>query len=380
MLLAHKIELVPTNAQAGYFARACGVARFAWNWALSEWERQDRAGGKPNEAALRRQLNAVKREQFPWMLQVSKWAPAVAIRNLGRAFARFRAKQAKRPKFKKKGVHDSFFAGASDGSFRCQGERIRLPLAGWVRMRQALRFPGRLISATVSRAAGRWFVSVLVDTPWQVPPRENQAGAGVDLGVARIATCSDGTTYPNPMPLRKSLRQLRRLSRRVGRKRKGSRNREKARRRLARLHYRVANVRKDALHKATTDIARRFSAVAIEDLNVRGMVANRSLARAISDVGLSEFRRQLSYKAQMYGTRVVVAGRWFPSSKLCSACGHEMGTMPLGVREWTCPGCGARHDRDLNAARNLAKLCTGGQPGIDACGDRSPAPSTVEGA
>jgi putative transposase len=201
----------------------------------------------------------------------------------------------------------------------------------------------------------------------------------VDLGLNDMATCSDGTVFAAPRPLRSALRRLRRAGRRLSRKRKGSRNRAKARRRLARQHYRVANVRKDALHKATTAIVRRFSQVAIEDLNVRGMASNHRLARAILDVGLYEFRRQLTYKAQMYGTEVVVAGRWFPSSKLCSACGHQRDDLPLHVRAWTCSACGAHHDRDLNAARNLASLCTLGQRGIHACGDRSPVPSATEG-
>jgi putative transposase len=379
MLRAHKIELKPTAEQADYFTRACGTARFAWNWALEEWERQYQAGGKPTEAALRKQLNARKRSEFPWMLEVSKWAPAVAIQNLGKAFARFFAGKGRRPRFKKKGIHDSFFAGASDGSFRCDGKLIHLPRVGPVKMRQELRFQGRLISATVSRRAGCWFVAVLVDIPWSPPPRESQAHAGVDLGISHLATCSDGTVFENPRPLAGCLRRLRRACRRLSRKQKGSGNRQKARRRLERLHCRVANVRKDALHKATTAIVLAFAAVVIEELNVRGMAANRRLARAVLDAGLFEFRRQLTYKAEQYGTRLVVAGRWFPSSKLCSACGHRLDTLPLDVRRWTCPACGTAHDRDLNAARNLDKLCTAGQAGMDAWGDRSSAPTPAVG-
>src|SRR5260370_40097936 len=218
MLRAHKIELAPTKEQANYFARACGTARFAWNWALQQWNEQYQAGGKPTEADLRKQLNACKRQEFPWMLEISKWALAVAIQNLGKAFARFFAGQGRRPRFKKKGVHDSFFAGASDGSFRCEGKVIHLPKVGAVKMRQELRFAGRLISATVSRRAGRWFVAILVDIPHSPPPRENQACAGVDLGISHLATCSDGTVFENPRPLRAALKRLRRLRRRVRRK------------------------------------------------------------------------------------------------------------------------------------------------------------------
>jgi putative transposase len=378
MLRAHKIALSPTPAQAQYFIRACGVARFAWNRALDQWQRQYAAGGRPSEGALRKQLNACKRELFPWMLEVTKFAPAAALMNLGAAFARFFAGQGRYPRFKKKGVHDSFLAAAS-ASFACEGKRIRLPVVGWVRMRQALRFQGRLIRATVSRTAGRWFVAVLVDVPWVPPPRENQARVGVDLGVRRLATCSDGLMFENPQPLRRCLRRLKRLSRRHSRKQRGSRGRWKSRERLARLHYRIANIRKDALHQMTTRIIKRFATVVLEDLNVRGMLANPSLARAISDVGLFEARRQLTYKAVLYGSTLVVADRWFPSSQLCSACGHRHRELGLGECVWTCPGCGAVHDRDLNAARNLAAWSTTRQVGIDACGDRSPAAPADKG-
>jgi putative transposase len=380
MLRAHKIALSPTPEQANYFARGCGTARFAWNWALQQWNEQYEAGGQPTEAELRKQLNAIKRQQFPWMVEVTKWAPAVAIQNLGKAFARFFAGLGQRPRFKKKGVHDSFFAGASDGSFRCEGKTIHLPKVGAVKMRQELRFEGRLISATVSRRAGRWFVAILVDIPHSPPPRESQACAGVDLGINRLATCSDGTVFDNPRPLQAALKRLRRLGRRLSRKRRGSRNRHKARQRLERLHYRVANIRQNALHIATTAIVRAFAVVVLEDLNVKGMAANHCLARAILDVGLYEFRRQLTYKAEWHGTRLVVADRWFPSSKRCHVCGQVLAELPLEVRQWTCPVCAAVHDRDHNAASNLEWFAsTAGQAGIHAWGDRSPAPRTVLG-
>jgi putative transposase len=377
MLRAHKIALSPTPEQAQYFIRACGVARFAWNWALDQWRQQYAAGGKPSEGELRKQLNACKRQQFPWMLEVTKFAPAAAIQNLGTAFARFFAGHGRYPRFKKKGVRDSFLAGAA-GCFTCKGKRVRLPVVGWVKMRQELRFTGRLIRATVSRTAGRWFVAILVDVPWVIPPRENQALGGVDLGVRRLATCSDGLMFDNPLPLRRHLRRLKRLARRHGRKCRGSRNRRKSRQRLARLHSRIANIRKDALHKATTQVIQHFTTVVIEDLNVRGMLANPTLARAIADVGLHEFRRQLTYKAALYGTTVVVADRWFPSSQRCSVCGHRHRDLALGDASWTCSWCGTLHDRDLNAARNLAELgVPAGSREVTPEGDRSSATSTA---
>jgi putative transposase len=374
----HKIRLKPTPTQVSYFARACGVARFAWNWALEQWNRQYQEGGKPNEADLRKQLNVIKRKQFPWMLEVTKYAPARAIQNLGTAFQRFFAGQAQRPRFKRKGVHDSFLAGSTGGNCRCEGKWIRLPNIGWVRMRQELRFPGRLISATVSRTVGRWFVSILGDTPESAPTvSENQATVGIDLGVKVLATCSDGETIPNPQPLHRALKRLKRLARQASRKQQGSQNRRKAKERVARQHYRVACIRKNALHQATTRIVRKeVSVIVLEDLNVRGMMANHKLARAISDVGMGEFRRQLEYKAQWSGKVVVLADRFYPSSKRCSRCGHCKDDLPLSERVFRCAVCGLVLDRDLNAARNLARWpqqsrSTPGLGGMHACGDRS---------
>lgn len=180
MILAHKIALDPNVEQAVYFARACGTARFAWNWALSEWQRQYKEGGKPSEAALRKQLNTAKREQFPWMLEVTKVAPQQAIKNLGAAFKRFFEGKAKYPRFKKKGIHDSFRAENGPGTFAFDEKRIKLPVVGWVKMREILRLEGKILSATVSRVADRWFVSVTVEVAHQVPAGENQAvGASI---------------------------------------------------------------------------------------------------------------------------------------------------------------------------------------------------------
>jgi len=367
MILAHKIALDPNVAQANYFARACGTARFAYNWALNEWQKQYKDGGKPSEAALRRQLNAVKREQFPWMFEVTKVAPQQSIRNLGTAFKRFFAGQGKYPRFKKKGDHDSYRADNGPETFEIRDRRIKLPDIGWVRLREPLRFVGRPMSATVSRVADRWFVSVQVEIEPKVSLPENQGKAvGVDLGVKALAIMSDGSVFEGPKALRYYLGKLKRLSRSLSRKVKGSANRRKAKAKLARLHARIANIRRDALHKLTTDIARRFQVIGIEDLNVRGMMANEKLARSIADMGFHEFRRQLGYKAAMRGRTVVVAPRFYPSSKTCSACGHVVPTLPLSVREWTCPACGVVHDRDHNAAVNLERLAVSST--VTACG------------
>jgi putative transposase len=369
LILAHKIALDPTAEQASYFARACGTARFAYNWALEEWQRQYRAGGKPSESALRKRLNEIKREEFPWMLEVTKVAPQQAIKNLGAAFRRFFSGQGKYPKLKRKGIQDSFRADNGPLTFEIRDRRIKLPITGWVRMRESLRFPGRPISATVSRVADRWYVSIQIEIEPKVSLPENQGSAvGVDLGVKALATMSDGTVFEGPKALRQHLAKLKRLNRSLSRKVKGSSNRRKAKAKLARLHARIANIRKDALHKVTTEIIRRYQVIGIEDLNVRGMVRNEKMARAISDMGFGEFRRQIKYKAALYGRTVVVIPRFYPSSKTCSGCGHILETLPLSAREWACPSCGTVHDRDLNAATNL-KLAA--SSAVTACGEES---------
>ncbi|MGB4766109.1 MAG: RNA-guided endonuclease TnpB family protein [Rugosibacter sp.] len=373
MLIAHKIALDPNNVQATYFARAAGTARFAYNWALAVWQRQyeackaDASLPKPSQMALRRQLNHIKGEQFPWMLEVTKNAPQMAIIQLGAAFKNFFAGRAKYPKFRKKGLHDRF--SLTNDQFSIDVSRIRIPNLGWVRMRETLRFTGKIMSATVSRVADQWFVSITVNTPDSLPllQAENQGAVGVDLGVSALATLSTGETIAGPKAHKTLLCRLQRLSRGLSRKVKGSANRKKAKVKLSRLHARIGNIRQDGLHQLTTDLTRRFHTIGIEDLNVRGMVKNRHLSRAVADMGFFEFRRQLDYKAAQRGGMIVVADRWYPSSKTCSGCGHKLDTLPLSVREWMCPVCGLVHDRDVNAAINLKNLAVSST--VSACGE-----------
>jgi putative transposase len=312
-------------------------------------------------------LNAIKREQFPWMLEVTKCAPQMAIIQLGQAFANFFAGRARYPQFRKKGRDDRFTL--TNDQFDIDGCRMRIPNLGWVRMRESLRFTGKIMSATISRVADRWFVSITVDTPDNphLPKAENQGAVGVDLGVSALATLSTGETIPGPKPHKALLARLRRLSKSLSRKQKGSANRAKAKANLARLHARIAAIRQDALHKLTTNLTRRFHTIAVENLNVRGMLANRHLARSIADMSFYEFRRQLEYKAAMRGGQVVVADRFFASSKICSACGHTLETLSLSAREWTCPTCGVIHDRDVNAAINLKNMAVSST--VSACGE-----------
>lgn len=391
MLRAHRIALDPTNVQRTGLARAAGVARFAYNWALAHWNDEyaqwtalpeDMRGPKPNQYSVRRDLNAVKRQQFPWMLESTKCAPQEAIIDLGKAFKNAFEGRAEFPVFKKKGRSEESFR-VSSGFFAVDGKRIRVPNIGWVRMRERLRWPdARVLSATFSERGGRWFVSLQCEIPDELaakPPAPKESVAGVDLGVREYAT-SDGVLIGVPRAYRKSERRLRRaqqsLSRKVGPVRRtgqtASKNWKKQQRKVARLHRRTADTRADWLHKLTDDLASRYAVMGIEGLNVRGMAKNKRLAKSVMDAGFAEFRRQLVYKAADRGGVVVVADRWYPSSKTCSACGAVRAKrLPLSVREWRCSECGTEHHRDINAAVNLRSHAA--SYAVSACGEFSAA-------
>jgi putative transposase len=373
MLLAHKIALDPSAKQRVYFARAAGTARFSFNWALAEWQKQYKAGGKPSEISLRRQFNALKREQFPWVYDVTKAAVQEAIIDLGTAFRAFFEKRGRYPRFKKKSGRASFCAANEAGTFRTDGKRIKLPVIGWIRMREEVRFTGPLKRATVSCEAGRWFVSLMIDTTDVQPVMQPEAVVGVDLGVTTLATLSTGEAITGPKAHKELLGRLRRSNKALARKRRGSQNFKKAKARLARLHGRIANIRKDSTHKLTTRLTKTYRVIGIEDLNVRGMAANRCLARSIMDGGFFELRRQLTYKAKLYGSQIVVAGRFEPSSKTCSCCGVIKDTLALAERTFRCDDCGFEAGRDVNAALNLARIAA--SSAVTACGENRSGPA-----
>jgi putative transposase len=378
MLLAHKIALNPNAAQRLYFARAAGTARFAWNWALTRWQqeyalwREYQCGPKPSEMSLLRELNAIKRERFPWMFDVTSRATKEAIIDLGAAFRAFFEGRAAYPRFKRKDDKPSFCAADEVGTFRADGKRIKLPLIGWVRMREAVRFSGPLKRAIVCCESGRWFVAVLVDTDDVRPVAHSEAVVGVDLGVTALATLSTGETIEGPKAHKAALKRLRRANKAMARKRRGSNNARKAKARLARLHRRITAIRRDATHKLTTRLTKTYAVIGIEDLNVRGMSANRHLARAVMDGGFFELRRQLDYKARLYGSRIVVASRWYPSSKTCSCCGVIKPTLDLAERMFRCTDCDFEAGRDHNAALNLAGIAA--ILAVTACGEARSGP------
>ena len=372
MILAHKIRLYPNKKQATYLSKACGVARFAYNWALALWIMANKAGEQVTEWSLRKLLNATKRVSFPWMLEVTKCAPQLAIMDLGKAFRNYYAKRAGHPAFRKKGRHDSF--RLSNDQFKVKGRLIRVPNLGYVRMAEELRFEGKIIGAAISSAAGRWYASIQVEIPDPKPIHGSESQAvDVDLGVKDMATLSDGTKAPGAKPHKALSARLRRLNKSLSRKegaKKGqakSKNFKKAQKKLSRLHARIADIRNDGTHKLTAALARNYGTIGIEDLNVSGMAKNHKLARAVLDMSFFEFRRQLEYKSKMTGSVVVVADRFFASSKLCSNCGEKYGSLNLSTREWLCPACGCRHDRDINAAINLRNYAVSYT--VPACGE-----------
>ena len=366
MILSHKIELDTTYKQRNYFARCCGTARFVWNRALAAWNDQYAAGEKPSGMALKRVFNEDKYELFPWMKDIHRDCHSQPFANLQKAFVAFFKGTANRPKFKCKGkCRDSFYL--ANDTFRVDGEVVVLPKIGRVRLKEALRFVGKIMGAVVSRTADSWFISIQVEVGDFRKPRTGDDAVGVDLGITTTVTVSNGQEFAGPRSLKANLEKLRRLSRQHSRKQKGSNNRRKSAMRLARLHARIANIRQDFHHKTTTKLARENQAVYFEDLAVGNMLKNRKLARAISDAGWHEVRRMAEYKARIYGGVFAKISRWFPSSKKCRVCGETKATLKLSERTFRCESCGHTEGRDLNAAHNIR---TAGLAGI-ACGPGS---------
>ncbi len=372
---AYRYELDPNNIQRSHLAQHTGVARFAYNWGLDQRiaRYKNNQGDDRFTDAIKQHklLNSLKKTEFPWMYETSKCAPQEALRDLHQAFKNFyrglkSGKKVGFPRFKRRGVRDSF---RLTGTIRFHKRAIQLPRIGKVRIKEKREkyYSGRILSATVRRRANRWFVSVTVEENIVDPVSNNGTAVGVDLGVKTLVTLSEGTTFANPRALGRRLRKLRQLSKSLSRKKKGSKNHEKAKLRLAKMYLRVFNIRQDTLHKATTYLSKSHSKVVIEDLNVSGMLKNRRLARAIADVGLYEFRRQLEYKCGWYGSELVVVSRTFPSSKMCSRCGHRKKDLSLSEREYECEQCGLVIDRDLNAALNLVAVSL--PETLNACGE-----------
>jgi putative transposase len=375
VILGHTIALDPTPEQEAYFRRAAGTARYAYNWGLVEWQRAHKAGEKPTMGKVKAAWNAHRAAQLPWTYEVTKCASTQAIRDLGTAFSNFfhdlkkpnKQHRFSYPKLKRKTSYQSF--ALWNDQFDIDWYKIRIPKLGWVRMHEHLRLCGVILGARVAFSGGRWFVSIQVDAITDDDAAPAGTVAGVDLGITTLATVSseDGTRIEKvtgakarQQLLTHTKRLARRLSKQTHRARKAgvtkaSRRQYVRQLKLSKLHARIANIRKDAAHKLTTDLTRRFRTIVIEDLNVSGMSKNHALAGAVLDGGWYAIRRQLEYKATMRGGRVVVADRFYPSSKTCFDCGVVVNNLPLSKRSWVC-ACGAVHDRDGTASMNLERL------------------------
>ena len=353
MIKAHKIRLHPTAEQAVYFAKAAGTARFVWNWALAEWNRQYEAGGKPTAFKLKKQFNEIRREQFPWTWEVTKNASDQPFLDLGKAFTAFFEGRARRPKFKSKKRSKPSFYLAND-QLELGDHRMWIPKLGWVNMAEKLRFEGCVKGVRITKTADWWFVSIQVEMP-ETLPENKPAAIGIDVGLNRLATLSTGEGIENQAFLKTALGKLRRANKRLHRRKVGSKNREKARRQVARLHYRITCLRDDVLHKLTTRLATCYGIIGIEDLHLKGLLKNRKLARSFSDAALGKLLSLLVSKVEQRGGQVIKVDRFFPSSKTCHCCGWKWETMQLSDRVFLCqnPAC-AYHlfpqDRDQNAA------------------------------
>ena len=364
MIKAHKIRLNPTPEQANYFARAAGTARFVWNWALAEWNRQYEAGEKPTALKLKKQFNAIRRDQFPWTWEVTKNASDQPFLDLGKAFTAFfeglkNGKKNGRPKFKSKKRSRASFYLAND-QFELGDHRMWVPKLGWVNMAETLRFKGKVTGVRITKTADWWFASITVELPETQPdpahPRPH--AVGIDVGLNRLATLSTGEEYENQAFLKTALGKLRQANKRLHRRVKGSKNREKARRQVARLHYQITCMRDDVLYKLTTRLATCYVIIGIEDLNIKGLLKNRRLSRSFSDAALGKLLTLLTSKVQQRGGQAILVGRFFPSSKTCHGCGWKWETMGLSDRIFICqnPTCasyGFSQDRDHNAALNI---------------------------
>ena len=343
---------------------AAGCARFAYNWGLAEWSKQYKAGLKPSAYGLKKQFNAIKEEQFPWIYDSPKDANQQAFTNLGTSFKNFfdsikgkrKGPKVGYPKFKKKGQDDKFYV--SNDKFSFEGNTVNLPVIGPIKTFEKLRFEGKVMSGKVSKRADRWYISVSVEVADSYDVKfksTNRPIVGIDLGVKTAVVTSSGQEFQSPKPLKAALKKLARANRVLHHRKKGSSNRKKAAMKVARVHARIACIRKDWAHKVTTQICRENQAVVIEDLNVAGMLRNHKLARSISDVGFGMFRRFMEYKSVKSGIALVIASRWFPSTKTCSSCSFVNEPLPLSQRTFVCDYCKFTADRDLNAAKSLEK-------------------------
>jgi putative transposase len=352
--------MYPDEEQREMFLKHIGACRFVYNLSL---EQKIKTYETDKTTLSCYDLNAMLpdlKKEFEWIKEVNSQSLQQANRNLDSAFTKFFREKKGFPKFKSRKNPVQSFGIPQNCKVDFDNNRVKLPKIGWITTKLSKVFEGTLKTATVSMTTtGKFFISILVEDGKETPEKESfgyDSTIGLDVGIKDFVTMSDGTKIDNPKFLRGSIQRLKVLQRRVSRKKKGSKNRDKAKYQVALQHEKITNQRKDFLHKLTTKLVRENQAIAIETLNVTGMMKSHCLAQAIGDVSWSEFFRQLEYKCEWYGKTLLRIGRFEPSSKICSVCGSIKHDLKLSDREWTCAGCGTLHDRDVNASINIKKF------------------------